>query len=205
MIIGWNLICFFTSGFAGAVQVKLPLESTSGDLNFEQEVNCFLVTLTQVGLLKVFLVEYNKSSMVFSFLNIARVQNCPDVTRLNSLFGLRLLSFCLFVFLSWQHSDQMSEGSQVSKVTLCVKIQKWYSASHSLTNSLTKVRYRAARAAKNPPLIRQGKKYKTPTHTIWKLFVTFNNLFTFSTLWLPFGSHVKVTLSPGQNGEVSSY
>ena len=29
---------------AGAVQVKLPLESTSVDLNFEQEVNCFFVT-----------------------------------------------------------------------------------------------------------------------------------------------------------------
>ena len=35
----------------------------------------------------------------------------------------------------------MSEGSQVSKVTLCVKILKW--------QRLTEVRYRAARAAKN--------------------------------------------------------
>ena len=34
----------------------------------------------------------------------------------------------------------MSEGSQVSKVTLCVKILKWRSG--------TKGRYRAARAAK---------------------------------------------------------
>ena len=32
--------------------------------------------------------------------NIARVRNCPDVTILNSLFGLCLLSFCIFVFLS---------------------------------------------------------------------------------------------------------
>ena len=39
----------------------------------------------------------------------------------------------------------MSEGSQVSKVTLCVKILKW----RSLTDSGTKGRYRAARAAKN--------------------------------------------------------
>ena len=39
----------------------------------------------------------------------------------------------------------MSEESQVSKVTLCVKILKW----QSLSQSLTKVRYRAARAAKN--------------------------------------------------------
>ena len=93
--------------------------------------------------------------------NIARVQNCPDVTILNSLSVLCLfvffpfclfifvvflyfclfvflsvclfclfvsfvfLSFCLFVFLSFcLDSDQMSEGSQVSKVTLCVKILK---------------------------------------------------------------------------------
>ena len=57
-----------------------------------------------------------------------------------------LFSFCLFlVFLSRHHSDQMSEGSPVSKVTPCVKILKW----HPVTHSLTKVRYRAARAAKN--------------------------------------------------------
>ena len=54
------------------------------------------------------------------------------------------LSFCFSVFLSRHHSDQMSEGSQLSMVTLCVKIQKW----QSVTQSLTKVSYRAARAAK---------------------------------------------------------
>ena len=43
------------------------------------------------------------------------------------------------------HFDQMSEGSQVSKVTLCVEILKWQSP----TTTKTKVRYRAARAAKN--------------------------------------------------------
>ena len=32
--------------------------------------------------------------------NIARVRNCPDVTKLNSLFSLGILSFCLFIFLS---------------------------------------------------------------------------------------------------------
>ena len=42
----------------------------------------------------------------------------PDITILNSLFGL-------FVFLSGHHFDQMSEGSQVSKVALCVEILKW--------------------------------------------------------------------------------
>ena len=39
----------------------------------------------------------------------------------------------------------MSEGYQVSKVTHCVKILKW----HWLTHSVSKGRYRAARAAKN--------------------------------------------------------
>ena len=42
--------------------------------------------------------------------------------KLSSLF-LLLFIFCLFVFLSLHHSDQMSEGSQV---TLCVPILKWY-------------------------------------------------------------------------------
>ena len=53
--------------------------------------------------------------------------------------------FFFNLFFSAHHSDQMSEGAQVSKVTLCVKILKW----HPLTHSLTMVRYRAARAAKN--------------------------------------------------------
>ena len=39
----------------------------------------------------------------------------------------------------------MSEGLEVSKVTICVKILKW----HPVIDSLTKVRYRAARAAQN--------------------------------------------------------
>ena len=37
--------------------------------------------------------------------------------------------FCLLVFSSRHHSGLISVGSQVSKVTLCVKILKW----HSLT------------------------------------------------------------------------
>ena len=37
------------------------------------------------------------------------------------------LYFCLLVFLSRHHVDQMSEGCQVSKVTICVKILKWHS------------------------------------------------------------------------------
>ena len=40
--------------------------------------------------------------------------------------------FSPFVFLSRHHSDQMSEGSQLSKVTLCVQILKWQSfTTHS--------------------------------------------------------------------------
>ena len=88
--------------------------------------------------------------------NIARVQNYPVVAKLNSLFGLSFvfllfclffyiqvflsfclfvfLSFCLFVFLSRHHSDQMSQWSQVSKVTLCVKILKWHSLSQSVSD-----------------------------------------------------------------------
>ena len=57
-----------------------------------------------------------------------------------------------FVFLSWNLSDQMSEGSEVSNVTLCVKILKWQWVSQWVSEWLTKVRYRAARAAKT----RQG-------------------------------------------------
>ena len=49
--------------------------------------------------------------------------------------------------------NQMSEGSEVSKVTLCVKILKWQSVSQSVSESLTKVRYRAARAAKNSKML----------------------------------------------------
>ena len=37
----------------------------------------------------------------------------------------KLTQFFVLIFLSQHHSDQMSEGSQVSKVTLCVQIPKW--------------------------------------------------------------------------------
>ena len=55
---------------------------------------------------------------------------------------LSFLSFCLFVFLSSHHTDQMSEGSPVSKVSPNSNV----AVSQSVT---TKIRYRAARAAKN--------------------------------------------------------
>ena len=41
--------------------------------------------------------------------------------------------------------------------TLCVKILKW----QSVTDSLTKVRYRAARAAKNSAVVNQKQKRKS--------------------------------------------
>ena len=55
---------------------------------------------------------------------------CVFCVFLSFLCFLSFLSFWLFVFLSKHHSDQMSEESQVSKITLCVKIQKWHSATH---------------------------------------------------------------------------
>ena len=44
------------------------------------------------------------------------------------------LSFCLSVFLSRHHSDKMTEGSQVSKFTLCVKFQNRQWVSESVTD-----------------------------------------------------------------------
>ena len=71
------------------------------------------------------------------------------------LFVFASLCLCVFIvflsfwsfwsfwsfFVFFYHVNQMCEGSQVSKVTLCVKIQ--------MSEWVTKVRYRAARAAKN--------------------------------------------------------
>ena len=64
----------------------------------------------------------------------------PAITISNSLLVFVFLFFSPFVvFLSKHHSDQMSEGSQVSKVTL-------QNSKVTLTHSLTE--YGAARAAK---------------------------------------------------------
>ena len=42
------------------------------------------------------------------------------------------VSFCLFAsFFSRHFADQMSEGPEVSKVTLCVKILKWHPVTQS--------------------------------------------------------------------------
>ena len=48
------------------------------------------------------------------------LQECK--TALTFVFSFVL--FCFFVFLSRHNSDQMSEGSQVSKVAVCVQILK---------------------------------------------------------------------------------
>ena len=102
----------------------------------------------------LFNVDTDISEHPVLFQNNARVQNCPVVTISNTLFGLCLsfwpfsfcifvflsffvffvflsfclfvfLSFCLFVFLSYITLIKCLKGSQVSKVTLCVKILKW--------------------------------------------------------------------------------
>ena len=52
----------------------------------------------------------------------------------------------------------MCEGSQVSKVTLCVEILKW----HPLSDRLTKVRYRAAGAAKKAVYFRAVPELANP-------------------------------------------
>ena len=62
-----------------------------------------------------------------------------SLSLLSSLSSLSFFSFSLDIT-----PVKCLKGSQVSKVTLCVKIQKW----RSVTHPLTKVRYRAARAAK---------------------------------------------------------
>ena len=58
----------------------------------------------------------------------SRVRDCPDITISNSMCVA--LSIRPFVFLCSHHSDQMSEESQVSKVTLCVQILKWQWLTH---------------------------------------------------------------------------
>ena len=74
------------------------------------------------------IIQYFLSSIVH-FLknsNIVWVRNCPFITMLNCLFG-----HCLFVFLSRHHSDQISEGSQVWKVTLkCQSSWLCFSSTH---------------------------------------------------------------------------
>ena len=66
-----------------------------------------------------------------------------EITILDSLLGLFVFLFfglfvsvtCfLFFFLSGDHSDQMSERSQVSKVNICNEILKWQSLTHSMND-----------------------------------------------------------------------
>ena len=142
------------------------------------------------------------------------MRNCPDVAILSSLFGLCLssfclfvflpssllsfclfvflsfclfvfLSFCLYVFLSRHHSDEMSEGLEVSKVTICVKILKW----HPVIDSLTKVRCRAARAAKNfAQRLSFGRAHPCPITRFFSLISFENHIFLDFTQFSFFGS-----------------
>ena len=79
---------------------------------------------------------YSKGSPIHNFevhmKNIARVRNCPDVTILNSLLALCLLSFCLFVFLSFCLDSCWSNVWKVSSLksrSLCqnskVAVSHW--------------------------------------------------------------------------------
>ena len=73
--------------------------------------------------------------------NVARVTSHLGY---QTLFLVFFLHFCLFLsvcIFSRHHSDQMLEGSGASKVILSVK--------QSVSQSVTKGRYRAARAATN--------------------------------------------------------
>ena len=83
--------------------------------------------------------------VLLSFFPFVLLPFCLFVFLYFCLFVFLSFCPCLYVFLSRHHSDEMSEGLEVSKVTICVKILKW----HPVIDSLTKVRYRAARAAKN--------------------------------------------------------
>ena len=78
--------------------------------------------------------------------NIARVRNCPDVPISNSLFGLCLVVvfvvvvfvvivffvvvFVVIVFVVVIFEIFVFVVTVVSKVTLCVKIQKWHPVTH---------------------------------------------------------------------------
>ena len=77
--------------------------------------------------------------------NIASVQNCPDVTILNYLFGLFLFSF---FFLSLSLFVWTSIWSNVWRVLSVKSHYLCHNSKVALTQWVTKVRYRAARAAK---------------------------------------------------------
>ena len=142
-------------------------------------MNCKTPTATAAKRMEQFPGGNNPNLQIFPLpdKNIARVRNCPDVTILNSLFGLCLLSFCLFVFspfclfaflsfcilVFWPFCLYIFMPFCLFVWTSC-RSNVWRKSSlksHSLcqnskvaltdppTQSLTKVRYRAARAAKN--------------------------------------------------------
>ena len=84
--------------------------------------------------------------------HIARVRNCPDVTILNSLFGLCHLFFCPFVFLYFSLfflDIMLIKCLKGLKSQKSLFVSELKSGSHPVTHSVTKVSYRAARAAKN--------------------------------------------------------
>ena len=73
-----------------------------------------------------------------------------------SFVYLSFLSFSLFVlfaFLSGHHADQMSEWSEVSKVTLCVKILKNYHQNVSIYSNVLFCQYCSNISSQLPSLM----------------------------------------------------
>ena len=104
---------------------------------------CILLpALSKIKVFRIIMEEWLSVLASFQHIkkakNITKVRNCTDITIclfvLFIFFSFCLfvfLSFCILVFSSFCLFDQMSEGSQVSEVTLCVKIQKWQWLTHS--------------------------------------------------------------------------
>ena len=183
----WKSFCFPFKGWSDNVCKPKSLRVTDSGTNPLNEPQSLVLPPA------IFSKRLKKISKKAPSKNITRVQNCPDVTILNSLFSLCLLyfvflsfsiisfcllsmiffvffsssfflflyfchgaflssffcsfailTFCIFVFLSRHHADQMSEGSQVSKVT---QMSEGSQVTHSSTDQI-QVLYRAARAAK---------------------------------------------------------
>ena len=86
-------------------------------------------------------------------------------------FFFNFVQFFSSSFLPTFYSEQMSEGSEVSKVTLCVKFLKWHPLTDSVGHSLTKVRYRAARAAKHVSHRRHLSNVNCSCATSWNIHV----------------------------------
>ena len=115
----FRMVCL-TIGGQGPATTSEPLISTS--LTFSQNISHFQHP------------DFSASSFLFYFgLMINTEGQGWGIFFFSSFCLFVFLSFYLFVFLFRHHSDQMSEGSEVSKVTLCVETLKWQSLSEWVT------------------------------------------------------------------------